>query len=229
MTDPNTPDAPRYAPPSYLPPQYSAPSYPHPQYVDQNAFSYAQQVPPGGLYPPPGPGEPFDGATSAEDLTRPLYGATFPQAVKRFFRSYARFSGRASRSEYWWAMAFTAIAQIVPVILLIFGFGTSILEARGNTGIFLARPADNVSAGGLWLVILAIVIAGIIGFALLVPTLALGWRRLHDANFPGPIALISLLVVFPYVGWAIGWIGNIVVLVFMFMPSKPEGRRFLSR
>jgi hypothetical protein len=33
-------------------------------------------------------------------MSLPLYGATFGQALSRFFRSYARFSGRASRSEY---------------------------------------------------------------------------------------------------------------------------------
>ncbi|QCH24418.1 hypothetical protein DSM43276_02681 [Mycobacteroides salmoniphilum] len=40
------------------------------------------------------------GATDPRDLTLPLYGATFSQAITRFFRSYFRFSGRASRSEY---------------------------------------------------------------------------------------------------------------------------------
>jgi uncharacterized membrane protein YhaH (DUF805 family) len=32
----------------------------------------------------------------------PLRGATFGQAVQRFFQRYAQFRGRASRSEFWW-------------------------------------------------------------------------------------------------------------------------------
>lgn len=44
-------------------------------------------------------------------LSAPLYGASFPQAVSRFFRKYATFSGRASRSEYWWwVLANTLVA-----------------------------------------------------------------------------------------------------------------------
>lgn len=52
---------------------------------------------------PEWPSEPV-GATDPGDLTLPLYGATFGQAVSRFYGSYARFSGRASRSEFWWVM-----------------------------------------------------------------------------------------------------------------------------
>ncbi|MBK0422393.1 DUF805 domain-containing protein [Leucobacter sp. CSA2] len=227
MTDSNAGGQPRYAPPSQ-PPQYAAPQYGQPQYVDASAYSYAQQVPPGGLYPPPGPGEPFDGAFTAEDLTRPLYGATFGQAVRRFFRSYARFSGRASRSEYWWAMAFIAIVQLIPLILLIVGIVMTIIGASVASETALARPSDSGIGVALLVIILAGAISGLIGLALVVPALAVAWRRLHDADFAGPLALLSFIAVIPYLGWVFGWIGSIVVLVFMLMPSKPEGRRFLA-
>ncbi|SKV78147.1 Predicted membrane protein [Mycobacteroides abscessus subsp. massiliense] len=72
------------------------------------------------------------GATDPRDLTLPLYGATFGQAITRFFRSYARFSGRASRSEYWWVM----LAQTAAAGLLVCGvaLGTeSSLERLGVT------------------------------------------------------------------------------------------------
>lgn len=36
-------------------------------------------------------------------LEGPLYGATFGESVRRFFRTYADFTGRASRSEFWLA------------------------------------------------------------------------------------------------------------------------------
>ena len=35
-------------------------------------------------------------------LDAPLRGATFGQAFTRFFKKYAIFHGRASRSEFWW-------------------------------------------------------------------------------------------------------------------------------
>ena len=45
---------------------------------------------------------PQDWQGGEPPLWAPYYGAPFPAAVKRFFAKYATFSGRASRSEYWW-------------------------------------------------------------------------------------------------------------------------------
>ncbi len=35
-------------------------------------------------------------------LDQPYYGAPLGAAVQRFFKKYATFTGRASRSEFWW-------------------------------------------------------------------------------------------------------------------------------
>ena len=44
--------------------------------------------------------------TGAEPpLEWPWYGIGFVAAVKRFFKKYATFNGRASRGEYWWRHA----------------------------------------------------------------------------------------------------------------------------
>ena len=45
-------------------------------------------------HPAPNLGEP--------PLWAPFFGADGVQAVRRFFKKYATFTGRASRSEYWW-------------------------------------------------------------------------------------------------------------------------------
>lgn len=112
------------------------------------------------------------GATDPRDLALPLYGATFGQAVSRFFRSYARFCGRASRSEYWWVM----LAQTVAAGLLLGGvvLGTESALER------------------MWVTVL-------VGFVLVwaIPAWALTVRRLHDADFSGWMALLAVL---PYVG-----------------------------
>ena len=42
-------------------------------------------------------------STPPAPLDLPQYGATFGQAIARFWGKYTTFSGRASRSEYWWA------------------------------------------------------------------------------------------------------------------------------
>lgn len=134
-------------------------------------------------------------------LDQPLYGASFGQAIKRFFKKYATFSGRASRSEYWFFALFNAIIYIVLYGLAI-GFGLA--GADPVTG--------EMGAGGT----IPTVLIGLYGLAIIIPSIALGVRRLHDGNFSG---LLYLLILVPI-------LGGLVVLVLMIMPSVPEGARF---
>ena len=48
--------------------------------------------------------------------------------------------------------------------------------------------------------------------ALLIPTLALTWRRLHDAGFPGPFYFLMFIPV----------VGPILVLIFLALPTRTE-------
>lgn len=137
-------------------------------------------------------------------LWAPYYGAPFPAAVKRFFAKYATFSGRASRSEYWW---WTLVASVVSVVLNLL---TLVLGADGATvgpdGTSIPGPGATI---GLILIFVWLV-------AVLVPSLALTVRRLHDVNFSGWMLLLGLV---PFVG-------GIILLVFTILASKPEGQRF---
>mgnify|MGYP002735407681 CR=1 FL=1 len=122
-------------------------------------------------------------------LSQPLYGASFPEAITRFFKKYAVFSGRASRSEFWYAYLF--IVLVNAAIALIFS------SVGDNQQVY-------ATILGLW------------SLAILVPYLAIGSRRLHDANLS---AWFLLLWLAPFVGW-------IVLMVLWALPSKPEGIRF---
>lgn len=154
---------------------------------------------------PPGPGGAFDGAVHPKQLDRPLYGANPVQAVSRFFKNYANFSGRASRSEYWWVALFYFVAFIV------LGITAAIVqEASYSYGYYSGFGASDTLGIFFGLVFFVLLIGSI------VPSLALGWRRLHDANLAGPLYLLNLV---PY-------IGGFVVLVFSLLPPRPEGRRF---
>ncbi|WP_025156526.1 DUF805 domain-containing protein [Leifsonia aquatica] len=143
-------------------------------------------------------------AADAVPLWAPLYGASFGAAVKRFFSKYADFSGRASRSEFWWAYLFFVIVNaVIQIIGLVFGGSAANIDSSGN-----------VSFGaGFWV---STVISLIWFVATVVPWLALVWRRLHDANFAGPF---YFLVLIPFVG-------AILVFIFTLLPSNPEGARF---
>ena len=75
-------------------------------------------------------------------------------AVSAGFSQYAQFSGRATRSEFWWWMLFTAVANLV--------------------------------LSAITALLLGIVpLSGLFGLAVLLPTLAVTCRRLHDIGKSG--------------------------------------------
>lgn len=155
------------------------------------------------LYGNPGPGEPYDGATSPEQLHRPLYGASFGQAIARFFKNYATFSGRASRSEYWMVTLFMLIISIV------FGALIGIITATAGLN---ADGTAELPGGAIAL----IVVLSLFALATLIPSIALQWRRLHDANLAGPFYFLGL----------IPSVGGLILFIMSVLPPKPEGRRF---
>jgi len=92
---------------------------------------------------------------------------SFGEAVnKALAQNYCNFSGRASRSEYWWYALFTMILGVV------IGFVLGIFGACSTA----------VS-----------VIQGLVSLALLLPGLGLCVRRLHDISKSGWWIFISLV------------------------------------
>jgi uncharacterized membrane protein YhaH (DUF805 family) len=158
-----------------------------------------------GQQPPTGPnGEP--------PLWAPWYGISFGKAVGRFFKKYATFSGRASRSEFWWWYLANVIVGIVLGILYAIGFATSERSTVSMSSATSASVQSTVTQPSALFVIVGIL--SLLWFlAIIVPSLALGWRRLHDANLSGALWIIAIFV-------------NIVGLVFGLLPSNPEGARF---
>ncbi len=107
--------------------------------------------------------------------------------------NYANFDGRARRSEYWYFVLF--------YMLLFIGFG--IIAGIGGA---MEIPAISV---------IALALIGITALALLVPTLALVVRRLHDTDKSGWFILIQLI---PF--------GGIVLLVFMCLDGTPGANKY---
>ena len=93
----------------------------------------------------------------------------FATSIKTCFSKYAVFSGRASRSEFWWFALFGLIGGIVTAVIdvMILGYST---ESYGPTNIIFT----------------------VITF---LPYLAVGARRLHDINKSGWWQLIVLTVI----------------------------------
>lgn len=106
-------------------------------------------------------------------------------------KKYAVFSGRASRREYWWFMLFTTLVNIILMVV------------DAQMGSF----NDAVGMGML---------GGLYTLLVLLPSIGVQVRRLHDIDRSGWWLLMYLV---PLVGF-------IVVLVFACMKGTPGSNRF---
>ena len=114
---------------------------------------------------------------------------SFPKAVELGFKNYFRFSGRATRAEYWWWILFTVLA----------GIGLAVVDTlTGTMGMF----GDS----GL--------LEFLFELATIIPSFALGARRLHDINRTD-WWLLLLLGFFPIA--AIG--GGILLVSFLLLDN----------
>ncbi|MDO5064714.1 MAG: DUF805 domain-containing protein [Actinomyces bowdenii] len=165
---------------------------------------------PGGMPGGYGAGGYQFGAPALSPEVAPLPGASIGDAVKRFFQRYAQFRGYASQSEYWWVFLFLAIIHTVggaialaPLFSVLVTISPNASEAEINNA-----AATGAAGSGILMMIYFLV-----ALALLVPTLSLSVRRLHDAGYSGWLVLISLVL---------SWIAYIV---FGLLRSRPEGYR----
>jgi uncharacterized membrane protein YhaH (DUF805 family) len=133
-------------------------------------------------------------------------------------KRYADFSGRSRRSEYWW---FTVLNVIVAVV------GLAIMMAGGFSAAALAEsaaPGSSLPATGLGAVFY--IGAGLLGIwflAILIPSIAVAVRRLHDRDMSGWWYLgVIVTGMIPVVGF----IANIAFIVLMFLPGTPGPNRF---
>jgi uncharacterized membrane protein YhaH (DUF805 family) len=112
-------------------------------------------------------------------------------------RRYADFSGRSRRKEYW---MFTLLIILVEIVL----FGWIMAAAFGSNGGMTAMVA----------VPFAIVM--ILGLAIVVPSLAVTVRRLHDIDKSGWHYFLAFIPI----------VGPIVLLVFLCMEGTPGPNRY---
>jgi uncharacterized membrane protein YhaH (DUF805 family) len=104
-------------------------------------------------------------------------------------KNYFKFSGRATRSEYWYFVLFSLLFSLA-AMLIDFSIETYYIEE--GIGIF----------------------SSIYTLAILIPSLAVTVRRLHDTNRSAWWLLISLIPI----------IGTIVLIVFYCQDSKEDNK-----
>ena len=109
----------------------------------------------------------------------------FMDAVTTVLRNkYATFSGRATRSEYWWSyLGIVVISMVLQIVALVGAFALGSLNE------------------GLGLLFGLVGLAGL--FALLIPSLSVSVRRLHDTGKSGWMLLIILIPCIGFILWLV--------------------------
>ena len=105
-------------------------------------------------------------------------------------KKYAVFSGRARRREYWMFVLFNVIIAVV----------LTIIEGIADAGSEGSRST----------------LTTLYGLAVLIPSLAVSVRRLHDTGRSGWWLLIGLIPI----------IGTIVLLIFMVQDGRPTDNQY---
>ena len=113
-------------------------------------------------------------------------------AYKNFFKGYVDFTGRSTRSEYWWIWL-TNMILLVPFYSAYF---KALANPRNETAL--------MALGGIAIIYM------IFGLALILPMLALTVRRLRDAGFHWALIFIIFIPM----------VGSLALLVLLAMPTK---------
>jgi uncharacterized membrane protein YhaH (DUF805 family) len=116
------------------------------------------------------------------------------QIMSWYFRvlsKYAVFEGRARRREYWYFILFNILISIVLMII------------DRVVGTFSAAAGAGL-------------LSGLYMLAVMIPSLAVAVRRLHDTNRSGWWFLIVL----------IPFIGALVLLIFFVQDGQPGGNQY---
>lgn len=188
---------------------------------------------PAGLQPRPFPsgtnpdGSRRSSAKQPADPRKPLYGANPGNAFVRFFSKYAVFSGRASRSEYWWMKFWGAVCSwIIPPLCAFAALLIALPLTSINSDDYGQWGPAIASAETIGLTLL--VVAFIVWIVLLIPSLALRMRRLHDANLSGGWSAFWLVALILRDIVCLGAAGGILCYAVLASAPRAQARMILD-
>lgn len=183
-----------------------------------------------------------DRAKTVPPLDQPFVGIGFQEASSRLLKKWWIFSGRASRGEYWWALLYVCLIDVLFIVLEYF-FESFVLAVYG-WWLFVLVPMLAVSVrrlhdanmSGWWAlapcignvaglciqvspVIKVVGALGIIYPTQFADTLARGVAQQFNGGAVGTV-LVGLLL----------QLAAVVLHIWLYTrPGKPEGRRFDKR
>ena len=175
-------------------------------------------------------------------MTESVKNINMIDAVKLFFKNYFNFTGRASRSEYWWfILSYFIVSIVIGTIEFIFTFATVFADIYND-------PYSTPNALKYWYLMPSYLFT----YAMMIGLLSLAARRLQDrghtgwwqlANIiPGILFLIPYLSIFDSIvtggsfnpGAAIaatifGIIGfgtGVTMIVFLCLPPQEDENKW---
>jgi uncharacterized membrane protein YhaH (DUF805 family) len=139
---------------------------------------------------------------------------SFIESIKTVLSKYAVFNGRARRSEFWWyTLAVTILQTILFVVFVAPGYSaylTATMEwstAGDPTAPMPAMPGSLVTG---------YLITSLVSLALLLPTIGVSVRRLHDTDRSG----------FWYFLHLVPFVGTIILIVWQAANGTPGPNQY---
>lgn len=120
-------------------------------------------------------------------------------------KKYAVFRGRARRQEYWFFVLFNLIIYFIFGAVNFFGQISAIVGSLDHTSVMSGAVLGVISRLG-----------EIYMLAVLIPSIAVTVRRLHDTGRSGWLQLIALIPL----------VGVIVLIVFLTTDSQPGDNEY---
>lgn len=149
-------------------------------------------------------------------------------AYKKFWTRYADFSGRSSRSDYWWVVLCHFLITLPFSLIAVFGFLIPLFSEVYYAGLYDYEPDFSGATAGAGLAVFIMFLLAIYWLATIVPNLAIAVRRLRDAGFHwafifltvGP-SLASFIPVLNILAALVSLPCSIALIVLLCQASKP--------
>ena len=149
-------------------------------------------------------------------------------AYKKFWTRYADFSGRSSRSDYWWVVLCNFLITLPFSLIALFGFLIPLFSEVYYAGLYDYEPDLSGAMAGAGLAVFIMFLLAIYGLATIVPHLAITVRRLRDAGFHwafiflgvGP-TIASFIPVLNILAALVSLPCGIALIVLLCQASKP--------
>ena len=149
-------------------------------------------------------------------------------AYKKFWTRYADFSGRSSRSDYWWVVLCNFLITLPFSLIAFFGFLIPLFSEIYYAGLYDYEPDLSGAMAGAGLAVFIMFLLAIYGLATIVPYLAITVRRLRDAGFHwsfiflgvGP-TIASFIPVLNILAALVSLPCGIALIVLLCQASKP--------